>query len=131
MNKKVTLNSNGDPPWISIEFGHTRLGAYRMYLANPVDHTMPMFGKGRNDDPYPDRFPLGESINALKGRVVVVDGVVSAVPPESDPIGSFNVRMRITQGGKDAQGSPIDYPDPPPGALKDGLAGFLQYIELN
>lgn len=127
----VTLDPSGKSPWVSIEFGHLRLGAYRIYLTNPGETETKQIGHGSNEDALPDRFPIGLSPTALKGYYLTIDGIISAIPPESDPEGPFTVIVNVTQDGSDVDNSPVIYPQPSPGTLtKNGVGAMLMYIEL-
>lgn len=129
LDTTVTLDSSGKPPWVSIEFGHVRLGAYRIYLTNPPETEVKQIGQGSNDDTIPDRFAIGLGAAALSDYYLTIDGIISAIPPDSDPEGSYSVTIRITQDGVDVGNSPVLYPQPTPGKLsKDGTSAMLIYI---
>lgn len=129
LDTTVKLDPNGKLPWVSIEFGHLRLGAYRIYLTNPDETEIKQIGQGSNDDTIPDRFAIGMGASTLNGYYLTIDGMISAIPPESDPEGPFTVIVRITQDGIDAENSPVMYPQPTPGKLtKDGVGAMLIYI---
>ncbi len=125
----VTLDAAGKPPWVSIEFGHLRLGAYRIYLTNPDETEVKLIGQGSNADTIPDRFAVGLGAAALSGFYLTIDGMISAIPPESDPEGPYSVTVNVTQNGSEVGNSPVLYPQPSPGTLtKDGVGAMLIYI---
>ncbi len=129
LDTTVQLDPNGKPPWVSIEFGHLRLGAYRTYLTNPSETDIKQIGQGNSGDLIPDRFAVGMGAAALKGYCLTIDGMIAAVPPDSDPEGPFTVTVRVTQDGVDAGNSPVLFPQPTPGKLtKDGVGAMLIYI---
>lgn len=129
LEASVKLDPDGKPPWVSIEFGHARLGAYRIYLTNPTETQVIKIDQGRNDDPIPDRFAIGRNASNLTGYYLTIDGMIAAIPPESDPEGAFSVTVKITQDGAEAQNSPVNYPQPGPGKLTAGGVGaMLIYI---
>jgi hypothetical protein len=125
---EISIDSNGTAPWIDINFGQTRLGSYRVFLSNPPETVIKRIEKGRNDDLAPDRFPVGgdQPPDELKnGWIVTIDGAVAAIPPKSDQTGRYIITFRILQNGRDISG-PIECD----GNLKNGTAGFLQYIRF-
>lgn len=95
---EIGVDQNKAAPMLHLEFGHTRLGVYRIFVADRSGNII-FSGDGNNADDRPDVFAISGSVAAAKKLRVIV---VAHIEPLHDPAGSWNVRATVMQGSDDA-----------------------------
>jgi hypothetical protein len=105
MDEKITeLSANGSVPEVEVTIGQAQFGKYELYLWDSNGQNPVKIGEGLNTEP-PHPFPIGgPPVQALDGKILTWQCIVSAL--STDPNQHYAATVTIRQGGNIAPDSP-------------------------